>query len=118
TDLVVMHARILADRENATADESISIHQEELFTQVIKLAEREGKPVLPIVVPTNNAAYAITHTAAQLGADEGYLGISERYPPDYQIEQFAIYWGMVQADENRHITIRAIDSKRELKVEL
>jgi amino acid transporter len=118
TDIIVMHARILSDRENATVDESISIHQEELFTEVIKLAEREGKSVLPIVVPTNNAGYAVTHTAAQLGVDEVYLGISERYPPDYQIEQLAIYWGMVQADENRHVTIRAIDAKREMKIEL
>jgi len=47
-----------------------------------------------------------------------FLGMSERYPPDYQLEQFALYWGMVQADENHHVTLRAIDAKREMKVEI
>jgi len=89
-----------------------------LFTEVIKLAEKEGKTVLPIIVPTNNAPYAITHTAAQIGAEEVLLGISERYPPDYQLEQFALHWGTVQEDENKHIILRAIDARRELKAEL
>ena len=50
-----MHAKLLADKENATVDDSITTDQDQLLTEVIKLAEKEGKPVLPIVVPTNNA---------------------------------------------------------------
>ncbi|HUI64628.1 MAG TPA: APC family permease [Bacteroidota bacterium] len=118
TDIVVMHAKILADKENATVDDSISTDQDLLFSEVIKMAEKEGKPVLPIVVPTNNALYAVAQTAAQLGVDEIFLGVSKRYPADYLIEQFAIYWGMVQTDGNQHVVLRTVDAKREVREEL
>jgi amino acid transporter len=118
TDIVVMHAKVLADKERATVENSISKEQAELFSEVIKLAEREGKTVLPIVVPTNNALYAVAQTAAQLGVDEVFLGGSGRYPADYLIEQFAIYWGMVQADGEKKLTVRTLDAKREVRQEL
>lgn len=118
TDIIALYARVLAGKESMTVDNSISLEQVELFSEVIKLAEKEGKTILPIVVPTNNPTYAISYTAAQLGVDEVFLGMSERYPPDYQLEQFALYWGMVQADENHHVVLRAIDAKREMKVEI
>jgi amino acid transporter len=118
TDIIVMHAKILADKENATVDGSITTDQDQLLTEVIKLAEKEGKPVLPIVVPTNNALYAVAQTAAQLGVEEIFLGVSQRYPADYLIEQFAIYWGMVQADGDKHVVLRTIDARREVRQEL
>jgi amino acid transporter len=118
TDVIVMHAKVLADKERATVENSISREEAELFTEVIKLAEREGKTVLPIVVPTNNALYAVAQTAAQLGVNEVFLGTSERYPADYLLEQFAIYWGMVQADGNHALTVRTLDAKREVREDM
>ncbi|HUI11034.1 MAG TPA: APC family permease [Bacteroidota bacterium] len=118
TDIVVMHAKVIPDKENATVDDSISADQDLLLTEVIKLAEKEGKPVLPIVVPTNNALYAVAQTAAQLGVDEIFLGVSKRYPADYLIEQFAIYWGMVQSDGDQHVVLRTVDARREVREEL
>ena len=118
TDIIVMHARVLPDKENATVDDSISADQDRLLSEVIKLAEKEGKTVLPIVVPTNNALYAVAQTAAQLGVDEIFLGVSKRYPADYLIEQFAIYWGMVQSDGDQHVVLRTVDARREVREEL
>jgi hypothetical protein len=118
TDVIVMHAKVLADKERATVENSISREEAELFSEVIKLAEREGKTVLPIVVPTNNALYAVAQTAAQLGVNEVFLGTSERYPADYLLEQFAIYWGMAQADGNHRVTVRTLDAKREVREDL
>jgi hypothetical protein len=118
TDVIVMHAKVLADKERATVENSISREEAELFSEVIKIAEREGKTVLPIVVPTNNALYAVAQTAAQLGVNEVFLGASERYPADYLLEQFAIYWGMVQADGNHKLTVRTLDAKREVREDL
>jgi len=118
TDIIVVNAKMLAGKENITVDNSIAEEQEELFSEVIKQAEKAGKTVFPIVVPTNNANYAIAHTAAQLGIQEVYMGLSERYPPDYQLDNFALYWGMVQLDESKHITLRALDAKKELKAVL
>jgi amino acid transporter len=118
TDVIVMHAKILTDGDTATVRDTILTEQEELFTQVIKLAEKEGKTVLPIVVPTNNAQYAVAQTAAQLGVSDVYIGMSERYPEEFLVEQMAIYWGMVEKDEHRTIRLHAVGAVRELHEEL
>jgi dihydrodipicolinate synthase/N-acetylneuraminate lyase len=97
---------------------SIDTEVEELFSEVIKMAEREGKTVIPIVVPTNNVIYALAHTAAQLGADNVIVGTPHKYPTDFLFEQFALYWGMVQADEKSHVRLRAINTKKEFVADL
>jgi hypothetical protein len=121
-EVVVMKAKILSGSENLLVSEFIDLPEDELFTEIIKLAEKEGKPVKPIVVPTNNAFFAIINTAYELDAKEVFIGISERYPVDYIFEQFAVLWGTIQADENKRLTIRAIGQKNkknfELKLEL
>ena len=118
TDVIVMKANVLTGIGNTQVDTKIDSDVEELFSQVIKLAEKEGKTVIPIVVPTNNVAYAIAHTAAQLGAEEVIVGTSEKYPAEYQLQQFALHWGMVEADEQHRLLLRSIGTKSELRVEL
>jgi amino acid transporter len=118
TDVIVMKARVLAGIENTQVDSTIDTDAEELFSHVIKLAEKEGKTVIPIVVPTNNITYAIAHTAAQLGAEEVVLGTSDKYPAEYQLEQFALHWGMVEADERHKLLLRSIGANTELRVDL
>lgn len=116
-DIVVMTAKIIPG-QSTTAANTIDHFEEELFSEVIKIAEKQGKTVLPIVVPTNNAAYAIAHTTVQIGAEEVFLGTSERYPAEYQMQQFALYWGMVEADENHHVNIRTIGPRGEMNFEI
>jgi hypothetical protein len=116
-DIVVMTAKIIPGQSVAVR-QSIDLPEEEVFSQVIKLAEKQGKTILPIVVPTNNAAYAIAHTTVQLGAEEVFMGSSERYPAEYQMQQFALYWGMVEADENHHVAVRTVGPNGEIRFEL
>ncbi|HTY35849.1 MAG TPA: APC family permease [Bacteroidota bacterium] len=118
TDIIVMRARVVQRTESATASVSIDTEVEELFTAVIKMAEKEGKTVIPIVVPTNNVIYALAHTAAQLGSEEVIMGTPHRYPVDYLFEQFALHWGMVEADEKHNVRLRAVNTKKEFIVEL
>jgi hypothetical protein len=113
-----MKAKQLTGIENMLVDNYIGLHEEELFTKVIQIAEKEGKSVRPIVIPTNNIGYAIAETACELNAKEVYLGISEKYPPEYQLEQFALFWGRTQPDENKQITVKAIGYKNNNKFEL
>ncbi len=116
-DIVVMTAKVIPGQSTAAA-KTIDIPEEELFSEVIKLAEKYGKTILPIVVPTNNAGYAIAHTTVQIGAEEVFLGSSERYPVEYQMQQFALYWGMVEADENHHVVMRTIGPSGEMKLDI
>jgi hypothetical protein len=116
-DIVVMTGKLIPGQSTAV-QQTIDLPEIELFSEVIKMAEKQGKTILPIVVPTNNAAYAIAHTTVQVGAEEVFLGASERYPPEYQMQQFALYWGMVEADENHHVAIRTIGPTGEMKLEI
>ncbi len=117
SDIVVMTAKVIPGQSTAVA-QSIDPFEEELFSEVIKIAEKEGKTILPIVVPTNNPGFAVAHTAVQIGAEEVFLGASERYPIEYQLQQFALYWGMVEADENHHVVIRTVGQHGEMKFEI
>jgi len=116
-DIVVMTAKVIPGQSTAV-QQTIDLPEQTLFSEVIKLAEKEGKTILPIVVPTNNAAYAIAHTAVEVGAEEVFLGASERYPAEFQMQQFALYWGMVEADENHHIAIRTIGRTSDVRLEI
>ena len=116
-DIVVMTAKVIPG-QSTTAAQSIDIPEQRLFSEIIVMAEKQGKTILPIVVPTNNAAYAIAHTAVEVGAEEVFLGASERYPTEYQMQQFALYWGMVEADESHHIAIRTISHTSDVRLEI
>jgi amino acid transporter len=117
-DIIVMTARVLAGKETMVVSESMTSYGEELFSEVIKMAEKEGKKVLPIVVPTNNAIYAVAHTAAQVGAQEVLLGTPEGYPAEFLLQQLALHWGTVEADERHRVVLRSIGPKGEFRVEL
>lgn len=116
-DIIVMTAKIIPGQSTAV-QQTIDLPEQALFSNVIKMAEKEGKTILPIVVPTNNAAYAIAHTAVQVGADEVFIGASEKYPMEFQMQQFAIHWGMVEADENHHVAIRTISRTSDVRMEI
>ncbi len=116
-DIIVMTAKIIPG-QSTIVKQGIDVPEEEVFSEVVKLAEKEGKKILPIVVPTNNAGYAVAHTTVQLGAEEVFLGASERYPAEYQMQQFALYWGMVEADEEHHVTIRTVGQNGEMRFEI
>ena len=118
TDIVVMIGRLITDKYTSMTDSDLYPEEQELFSAVVDIAEKIGKSVHTIVIPTNNAFYAIMNTAYSLGAREVFLGKSEKINPDIQLEQLALLWGTLNSDESRHIIIRIITSNREYKVEL
>ena len=118
TDIVVMIGRLITDKYTSMTDSDLYPEEQELFSAVVDIAEKIGKSVHTIVIPTNNAFYAIMNTAYSLGAREVFLGKSEKINPDIQLEQLALLWGTLNSDESRHIIIRIITSNREYKIEL
>lgn len=85
--------------------------EEMLFTKVVELAEKYGISVKPLVVPSNNSWFAIAKTAYDLGAEEIFLGKSGRVPPDVQLQQLAMMWGLVA--ESKPIKFRIVLSPGE-----
>ena len=118
TDIIVFIARVFKDKLNTEVKQNLEADEIYLFSAVVNIAEKIGKPVIPLVVPTNNAFYSIVNVANALKVKEVIIGLSAKYRPDVQLQQLALLWGTVQSDENHRITIRIITGDREYKVEL
>ena len=91
TDVVVMTATVLP-HGSADFQPTITDEDRQLLTAVVNLAEHAGKPVKPLIVPTNEPFFALTQTAKTIGAQELIMGASNKFDPDDQLDQVALYW--------------------------
>ena len=76
-DIVVVTIRILRGEYSADKIETcIEDYEQQLFTHVVAVAERAGKPVSLLVVPGTNAFDALVQTAARLRSETIVAGRS------------------------------------------
>jgi amino acid transporter/nucleotide-binding universal stress UspA family protein len=117
TDVIVMTANVLP---HGSADLRPSITDEDraLLTAVVNLAEHAGKPVKPVIVPTNEPIFALTRTAHTLGAQEIIMGLSNKFDPDVQLDQVALYWMNVCATKPEPLTIRVMSKDRDVRLDV
>lgn len=118
TEIIVMIARVFKDKQNTEVKNDLEADERHLFSEVVNTAEKIGKPVIPIVVPTNNAFYSIMNVAASLKVREVVIGLSAKYKPDVQMQQLALLWGTVNSDENNHVKLRIIVLHQEYTIDL
>ena len=89
-DVVVMTARVYHREHSfsgtATLDSGdiFEQYEQELFTSVVNLAEKEGKHVSLMVVPTNDVFEAIVATGQRLGSSVMVCGLSNKLTPEEQ----------------------------------
>ncbi len=89
-DLVVMTARIYHREPTFSGTSSIDSgelfeeYEQQLFTKVVELAEKEGKHVSLMVVPSANVFDAILQTGARLDSARIVCGLSNRLTLDEQ----------------------------------
>jgi nucleotide-binding universal stress UspA family protein len=88
------------------------------LTAVVNLAEHAGKPVKPLIVPTNEPFYALTRTARTIGAEELIMGLSNKFDPEVQLDQVALYWLNVCEAEPAPLTIRVLGKDRDVRLDI
>lgn len=118
TDIIVMVARVFRDKQNVEVKPDIEEEERVLFTEVVNISEKIGKPVIPIVVPTNNAFYSIMNVAHSLQVKEIIIGLSAKFKPDIQMQQLALMWGAIHPDESTKVKLRIIADNKEYSIEL
>ena len=97
-----------AARARATCEPTITVHDRQLLTAVVNLAEHAGKPVKPVIVPTNEPFFAMARTAKTIGAQELIMGQSNKFRPEDQLDQVALYWLNVCGAKPEPLSIRVL----------
>jgi len=117
TDVVVMTATLIPP---ASADYQPAITEADraLLTAVVNLAELAGKPVKPLIVPTNEPMYALTKTAYTVGAQEMIMGMSNKFDPSDQLDQVALYWLNMSKGEALPLTVRVLSKDRDVRMDI
>jgi amino acid transporter/nucleotide-binding universal stress UspA family protein len=117
TEVVVMTATVLPQ---GSGDYQPKITEEDraLLTAVVNLAEKVGKPVKPVIVPTNEPMYALARTAYTIGAQELIMGPSNKYDPEAQLDQIALYWLNVCQAQPKPLTIRVLSQDRDVRLDI
>ncbi|HTC33008.1 MAG TPA: APC family permease [Bryobacteraceae bacterium] len=94
-DIVVMTVRTISTGagEYDLSDEQIfSDYEKELFSHVVEMAEKEGKPVELLVVPAVNPFDAVVQTASRLKASRLVTGVSPKMPSEELARQIGLAW--------------------------
>jgi amino acid transporter len=102
-DIVVMTVRPLdagAGEHELAEDQLFTEYEQELFTRVVSLAEKEGKPVELLVVPATDPFFALVHTAQKLKASRLVTGVSRAMSSEELARRIGLAWE--QLPEPRH----------------
>jgi len=94
-DIVVMTVRPItagAGEYDLADNQLFSDYEKELFSKVVELAEKEGKPVELLVVPAVNPFDAMADTANRLRASRLVTGVSARMTSDELAKRIGLAW--------------------------
>ncbi|HVG19680.1 MAG TPA: amino acid permease, partial [Blastocatellia bacterium] len=122
-DIVVMTTRLVAGPgggESELYDENLfTEYEQRLFTRVVALAEKHGKPVELLVVPATNIFDAVAQTALRLDSAEIVAGQSSKMTPQEQARQIGRSWESVRNQARRQVKFTVVDAEgNELAVNL
>ncbi len=112
-DLVAMTVQVMKGPDTGYEDigeqHLFTNYEQLLFSRVIALAEKTGKHVDLLVVPSSNVFEAVAHTAAQLEASEIIAGLSSVMSPADQAKRIGEAWEALPQKPQRQICFRVVD---------
>jgi len=112
-DLVV--ATIRVSKGPHTGYEKISAHhlftsyEQLLFSKVVALAEKVGKPVRLLVIPSSNVFVGSAHVVAQLESAEIIAGRSSAMTPKKQAQRMKQAWEKLSSKPQREVRLMVIE---------
>ncbi|MFN0056600.1 MAG: amino acid permease [Planctomycetales bacterium] len=108
TDVIVMTAKVSPPGGAPSDEVELDRYDRKLMTVVIELAEKVGKQIKPLVVPTNNPLFAVMNTAKSLGVQELVVGASNKFTAEEHLDQMAFYWINLHGGESTPLSIRVL----------
>jgi hypothetical protein len=112
-DLVVMTVQVMrgpdTGYENIGEQHLFTNYEQLLFSKVIAVAEKAGKHVDLLVVPSSNVFAAIAHTAAQLDCSEIIAGRSSVMSPEEQAKRLGDAWEALPHKPKHQVCFRVVE---------
>src|SRR5271170_3905571 len=94
-DIVVMTVRTIstgAGEYDLSDEQMFSDYEKELFSHVVEMAEKEGKPVELLEVPAVNPFDAVVQTATRLKASRLVTGVSAKMTSEELARRIGLAW--------------------------
>ncbi|MBI5758017.1 MAG: amino acid permease [Planctomycetales bacterium] len=111
TEVVVMTAKAIPQENLAPNEHDLDQFDRKLMTAVIELAEKAGKEIKPLIVPTNNPWFAVINTARSLRVQELIVGASNKFTAEEQLDQLAFYWINLHEGHAAPLTVRMLSKQ-------
>jgi hypothetical protein len=108
-DVTVMTVRVIkgpgTGEEQMYQDELFTDYEQLLFTRAVNVAEKMGKEIKLLVVPSNDAFQATVMTAVQLECSTLVAGVSTKMPADQQARVIGQVWENIQDEGKRKLRV-------------
>ncbi|MFL5342346.1 MAG: hypothetical protein ACJ8F7_19535, partial [Gemmataceae bacterium] len=117
TNVVVMTAKILPQGVGEMPA-GLDPYEQRLMTAVVDRAEKAGKQVKPLIVPTNSPLNAVLQTARDLHANEIVMGASNKYATDMQLEELQFNWMVVNGGQMPPLSMRILSRDRDVYLDV
>lgn len=112
-DLVVMTVQVMkgpdAGYENIGEQHLFTSYEQLLFSRVTALAEKAGKHVDLLVVPSSNVFDAIAQTAAHLDSADIWAGRSSVIAPEEQAKRVGEAWEALPSKPQRQVCFHIVE---------
>ncbi len=119
TDVVVMTAKmIVPGGETGIGRLDLDTYDQQLMTAVVERAEKVGKKVRPLIVPTNSPLHAILRVAKEIQAQEVVVGASNKFTAEEQLDQISFYWISLHDGRPPGLTVRVLSRDRDVYFDL
>ena len=92
-----------------------SLYEQYLFSKVVALAEKAGKTVHLLVVPSSDIFQAIALTANELRTSDIIAGRSSVMPPEQQAKLLGDAWERVSSKSQERIRLRVISTDQKIR---
>ena len=118
-DIVVMTVRVMrgpdAGSQDFQQEELFTDYEQLLFTKVVSVAEREGRPVRLLIVPAADPYSAIAQTAFRLHGSEIAMGESATMPAREQARLVGDAWDKIPGSRARQarLIVYCSENRRE-----
>jgi hypothetical protein len=112
-DIVVLTTRIVSGPDGGESelyDENLfTEYEQKLFTKVVALAEKHGKPVDLTIVPATSVFDVVAQTALQLDSSEIIAGKSAKMSPQEQARQLGRAWERLPGKPRRQVSFKVVE---------